>query len=80
MWKKISLHPETEALVRYRIYSDKKEELESFIRKEFQLWGSYESMPGYIKKLIDSELVAIGRYGKRIDAYSIEQRIASGEL
>jgi hypothetical protein len=78
--KKKILSQETEALVHYTIYREKKEELQSFLDKEVATWGGYLNIPEYIQKIIDNELLALGRYAKRIDAPTIEKRIESGSL
>ena len=73
--KKNILPPETEKLVHYTIYREKKEELQHFLDKEVITWGGYSNIPEYIQKVIDKELLAIGRYGKRINVSAIEAEL-----
>jgi hypothetical protein len=49
----------------YQIYMEKKEELQNFLNKEVVLWEGYDNIPYFIKKIIDSQLLALGRYAKR---------------
>jgi len=67
-------------MVQYAIYREKRVELEEFITKEIHIWGNYQNIPDSIKKLIDKEFMALGRYGKRINVYTIEERLQTGEL
>lgn len=67
-------------MVQYAIYREKRVELEEFITKEIHIWGNYQNIPDCIKKLIDKEFMALGRYGKRINVYTIEERLQTGDL
>lgn len=69
-----------ETLVQYSVYKEKREELQSFLNREVIIWGGYSRIPDYIKKIIDQELLALGRYAKRINAPAIEKNIETGSL
>ncbi len=77
--KQVELSPQTQELVYYSIFKEKKEDLESFISKELDVWGEYESIPTYIRNIIDREFVALGKYAKRINVFEIENRISTTE-
>lgn len=66
------LPQETEKMFHYKIYMEKKEELQNFVDKEVIIWGGYPYIPSYIQRVIDRELMAIGKYGKRINIYEME--------
>lgn len=74
--KKSVLSPTTEKMVYYSIYREKKEELQYFLDKEVVTWGGYSNIPDYIQRVIDKELLAIGRYAKRINAQAIESELS----
>ncbi len=42
--------------------------------------GRYPNIPDYIKKIIDQELIALGRYAKRINLPAIEKGIETGTV
>jgi len=67
-------------MLHYQIYMEKKEELQSFLNKEVLTWGGYANIPYYIQKVIDKELIAIGRYAKRVNIRDIEERPSSVKL
>ena len=60
--------------VHYKIYIKKKEDLQNFINKEVITWNGYANIPHYIQKVIDKELIAIGRYAKRVNIHETEER------
>lgn len=78
--KQCEISTETQELVYYSIFKEKKEDLESFIQKELDVWGEYESIPAYIRKIIDREFIALGKYGKRINIHQIEERLTEDSL
>jgi len=78
--KNVKLAPSTEALVKYTIFKEKKDELENFINKEVEIWGHYQKIPDQIKTIIDHEFVVLGKYGKRINVNDIEKKISLGEI
>ena len=72
--KQTELSQQTQDMVFYSIFKEKKEDLESFIKKELDIWGQYENIPTYIRSIIDREFVALGKYAKRINVYEIEDK------
>ena len=80
MKKKHFISENTQDLAYYSIFKEKREELEAFIEKEISTWGAYHDIPENIKGLIDTEFIALGKYGKRINVFNIEARLSSGEL
>lgn len=78
--KQTELSSQTQELVYYSIFKEKKEDLESFISKELDVWGEYEKIPTYIRNIIDREFVALGKYAKRINVFEIENRLESDKL
>jgi len=69
----LPLETEKMKMAHYKIYMEKKEELQSFINKEVITWGGYANIPYYIQKVIDKELIAIGRYAKRVKIQETEE-------
>ena len=67
-------------ILHYKIYIEKKEELQNFINKEVVTWGGYANIPNYIQKVIDKELIAIGKYAKKVNIQEAEDRPSSVKL
>lgn len=62
----------SQAMVNYTVFSEKKEELREYIECQLLVWGSWDDIPDCTKAFIDREFVMLGRFGKRINANSIE--------
>jgi len=73
--KQTEISQQTQDMVFYSIFKEKREDLELFIKKELDIWGDYEKIPTYIRSIIDREFVALGKYAKRINIFEIEGRM-----
>lgn len=69
--------PRIYRLAKYEIYCQKKQELVDFINEQIIIWGNYNDIPADVKEFIDREFVALGKFGKKIDAASLD---SSGQL
>jgi len=78
--KQPEISQQTQDMVFYSIFKEKKEDLELFIKKELEIWEEYERIPVYIRSIIDREFVALGKYAKRINIFDIEERMGEVSL
>jgi hypothetical protein len=76
----LPLETEKMKILHYEIYMGKKEELQNFINKEVITWGGYANIPHYIQKVIDKELIAIGKYAKRVEIQETDERPSDVKL
>ncbi len=58
---------------KFEIYRDKKNELMEYISEQMAIWGAYENIPEHTLSFIDRQFVTLGIFGKKIDAWSMEQ-------
>lgn len=72
---RIKLSPQTEALAKYEIFSEKKKELQDYINEQVIIYGNYIEIPNDIKNFIDKEFTILGRFAQKINMQIIEKDI-----